>query len=488
MSKTVLELRMDALARHLDEAKDPYGWIGQLSLDTLPEGNLWITAVKAIQDEAEAQRLLLQQERDSLANGSHSKHDAWRTYGAVRRKSDEIFREFLDLLGGLALRDRIRDEYVCRFADELIRECAAVVGRVSSFAIPAFEDALPSTLRRAARVRFPDWHLWTLPLVAYEYSHIAMRETNFRAFAAELADEDSRSDVDKLIDNATTSVTETVNSEQVRDMAVATLDQARSQPSTAHDELSQLAQLLQRAGEQTAADMVDASARAAPEYWELALRRAEVLLADAFATFTTGPAYACAELVLRLDPAAPAQPERPPDSDRAAMILAILQQMGDPGGPPPFAEFGQKLQGYWQAALEGVDPDGRTRRSLDPPLDAGRVLTRFRQGVIRPRQAEYSKSDWQLAQQLGDSWLSALQRQRELALPADPGAYRLRDALNAAWHSRLDVMQRNPDEDHDPAAAQIEKATRQLCDEILARHSPGLGGGPPHGGLALRPH
>ncbi|HYA50591.1 MAG TPA: hypothetical protein VEG33_05425, partial [Streptosporangiaceae bacterium] len=231
MNTTVLQLRMEALAKHLMEAQDPNTWLRNLELSPKPDKNLWLKAVEAIGKEAENLLADLREAMDA-SQEEISPAEKWSTYFRIQERSHEIFREFLYLLGGLALRDRIHDEFACRFADELISECAEFVGKQTSFSIPAVEDPLSSTLRRVARVNFPDWHLWMLPLVAHEYGQVVVRETNLVRFVSELAQEKSEPVLDDLY-TAMASRLEAIDSKDIRTMASAYIEQAREEPRKA---------------------------------------------------------------------------------------------------------------------------------------------------------------------------------------------------------------------------------------------------------------
>lgn len=486
MTLTVLQLRLEALAGHLDMARNPFGWFDMLELKSWrPEEHPWRSAVEMVQSEAQRARWSLNAEIAGLEDGTRSEQDAWRTYAEVKQKSDAIFREFMDLLGGLALRDRLKEEYVCRFADELIKDCAADVGRASLFSIPAFEDPLSSTLRRAARVRFPDWHLWTLPMVAYEYGHVALRDVYFEQFVKELTIDQSGSDIDQIVDRAQQEVAELAVTTSTTDWVQANLRGIANDRSDAPRVLDTAADFLLRGGEPDVAEFLRKAAATAADYLSFGEAHVMVLLSDAFATFTTGPAYACASLFFRLDPCAQASPGRPADAERAELILAMLEEMNSAAAAKPATEFTDiigDLRTYWNAVAiaGGIDPD-----SVTPTLDAARIRTGLEQAFARPK-AEYSKRDWYHAQQQSGIWMRALAGDDSLRDPDEISGFRLRDALNVAWHCRLRALADLDRGEQQDAKEAIEKAARQMCDSITG---PALIGGivPTFGGPAQRP-
>jgi len=466
MVTTVLKLRMEALAQHLREAQDPSIWLGSLQLSPMPDKNLWFKAVEAIQREADS--LLADLEAD-LESPTDDAEKLWKDYFRIYERSHEIFRESLELLGGLALRDRIHEEYACRFADELISECAEFVGKPTSFAIPATEDALSSTLRRVARISFPDWHLWALPLVAHEYGQVVVRETaSFDRFVDELASQASKPVLDENYNDLKSALPAIANS-GLRRIAHDQIAQAELEPRTAADKMESLALML-RADEADIGERAQKAARSIKASLDSATNQARVLVADVFATYTAGPAYACAALMLRLNPNSPPVPGRPTDEERAETILAVLAQMdaATPNPPPPFAKVGQSLQSSWTLLLDGSgrhDPPGQVH------LDAAHALSMIKKRMLRD-QAEFTKADWIEAESLGNAWWIKINAGQKPDVSANvlPNIdhLRLRDVLNAAWQCRLLVIEQAQPEDASNATDKVTDAARQLCDRILA--------------------
>ena len=476
MATTVFQLRMEALAQHLEEAKDPDTWLGSLQLSSLRlDKNLWLKAVEDIVKEAENLLADLRKAMD------------WDTYFQIYERSHEIFRESLELLGGLALRDRIQEEYACRFADELISECATLVGKTTSFAIPATEDMLASTLRRVARVTFPDWHLWALPLVAHEYGQVVVRESPILSrFVDELAQEESEPTFNKLYEELRSGL-QPIGSSELRTIAMEYLTRAQQEPGKAADEIERFARRLS-VTEADIGEKAQATAGEIKDCLEGATNRARVLVADAFATFTAGPAYACAVLMLRLNPNTSHLAGRPTDEERARTILAVLAEMNSSAPPPPpFSEVYESLEASWTLLVEdsgGDDPSPRAG-----PLNAAGALTSIKNRMVRPERAGYTKDDWIRAQQWGNDWLLAVRNGRMPEIPVDAAALgdvRFRDVLNAAWHCRLQIIEKLPPADVKSATDKVTDAAHKLCDLILANR-PEVKGPLYFGGPAPRP-
>lgn len=469
MATTVLQLRMEALAKQLMEAQNPTTWLSSLQLSSLKlDKNLWFKAVEAIEKDAENLRVDLQKAMDSYIAKESDTEKIWDTYLQIYERSHDIFRESLQLLGGLALRNSIQEEYACRFADELISECAELIGRTASFAIPT-ENTLSSTLRRVARVTFPDWHLWALPLVAHEYGQVVVRESPALSnFVDEVAQESSKPTFDQLYE-ALRSRLQSIGSSDLRTIAMEYLTRPEREPGKAADVIENFAPML-RAYDPSIGELAHATVGQIRDCLDRATNRARVLVADAFATFTAGPAYACATLMLRLNPNTQLLAGRPSDEERARTILAVLAEMdASEPPPPPFEKVHESLEASWALLVEGSGSDDTSPR-VEWPINAADALTRIKNRMVRPDRAGYTKDDWIKAQGWSDDWRLEISNGRTPGIPVDAatrGDVRFRDVLNAAWHCRLQVIEQLPPQDVESATGKIADTARQLCDRIL---------------------
>jgi hypothetical protein len=473
MHKSLLHLRMQALSQHLKDIRDPRIWLDHLDLAHPPERNMWLTAVRGIGREADNVLSELDKAMASLAgpDGEAAVSDAWSCYSESIRRSEEIFRDCMELLGGIALRDRLTDEFVWNFADELISECAEAVSQQTSFAIPAFEDTLSSTMRRVARVNFPDWDLWTLPLVAHEYGQVVLRETALGNLVRELAREENEPQVLRVIPTLRDSL-DTVDSDDTRRWVTTTLKQVEDDPTTAVPKLQNLADFLS-IGEGAIADLARASARTIGESQQEAEDRLGILVAEVFATFSTGPAYACAAVILRLNPASSGGPGRPSDTERAEVVLETLKHLTQ-GPPPHFGDIEKSLETEWSTLVAGIKPglpqagensdsSAETAQDSDSSsntMDVERVLRHIRDRVPRPEKAEYTAALWRRAKTLGDGWYGSIKEQ-DKPEPDVKDSDRLRDVFNAAWYARLEAMREGASED-------IAKAIESLATVAIA--------------------
>jgi hypothetical protein len=434
MPRTMLQVRLQALERHIQEAQDPSKWKDTLALERfVVDDKLWNIAIENIHDEAMAQHDAIKKLMRDLAEGKTKESLAWRRYTRIQADSEQIFRECRELLGGLALRDRINEEQVCHFADELIKELATAVGRMSRFTIPVLDQSLSSTLRRVATVQFPEWNIWTLPLVAYEYAQVVIDELR-----------------------------------RLRELVGQLAEAAAPAPAR------------RRRRSRTAPTATDGDTQAARANRQNKMR---ILLADAVATYTTGPAYACAALILRLNPFAAATSNQPSDEDRAAVILGVLGAMSQ-GKPPPFAEIATKLGEYWKESVAAARKKDGNEPTVDltPPIHLDEVIEALKRSFFRPGIA-YTGEDWLAAQQWSGAWIQEIQdNKRALTLPKSIGADRsLRDALNACWHCRVATAEGFTPSQAGAAQKLVERISDvgwSLCKAIIERPPPSEGSAP----------
>jgi hypothetical protein len=93
----------------------------------------------------------------------------WASLQKTASSADPIFAEYVELLGGVALRDTGLDEGISAVVDELWRTFVPGGGKSNFIAIPSRQRDLKHTLARIIRVMLPDWTIWTLPATALEF-------------------------------------------------------------------------------------------------------------------------------------------------------------------------------------------------------------------------------------------------------------------------------------------------------------------------------
>jgi hypothetical protein len=405
----ILADRLSVLEQNLERAKDPSSWKEKLDLQHVKfEDKIWNLAIMDIKREFNRICSELAQLQSQLSAGCATGPAEWRRYTNIYLASQELFRDSLELIGGLALREKLLDQDICRLTDGLIFNCAESMMTTTSPTIAAHLELPPRILRRVVRMRYPEWTIWTIPLAAYEFGHIAVREIDeLKKYCAKQAEEAVR-------------------------------------PAQAGDEIDN--DQLQRA-----------------------VRSVETLMADAFATYTLGPAYACAALLLHFSPIAdePGTEFGPSGTQRATLVLGILKGMGKgrrPDDANAFAPVLKELHKRWDAIQQPVDATSQPIR-----LDPSDVLDMFRQELddYRPqvryptdRLKEHIYGGWWVAQQWEEHWENELgYHTGRLTTPAMSSNGKLRDGLNAAWLCRLRT---------DPALLpDVEAAAQELCLAIV---------------------
>lgn len=414
MTDLILADRLAALEQSLARAKDPSTWKAKLDLHNVEvEDRIWNLAIMDIRREAGRIIDALTTIKGAVSAGTSGPAE-WRQYIELRQASQDLCRDSLELIGGLALRDKLLDQEICQLTDELILSCSENMITISStsLTIPAHLELPPRMLRRVVRMRFSEWTIWTLPLAAYEFGLIAIEEVpELQSFCTKQAEE--------------------------------------------------AAQTGQAAADGTPAD---------GDRLQQVLRHIKILMADAFATYTLGPAYACPALLLEFSPipGGPGLEAGPSGAQRAAMVLSILERMGQSENPDDgnaFAFVLKELRKWWEVIQQ---PAGDTEGIM---LDPAEVLDIFSMELheVRP-QVRYPTAllnqsiygGWPVAGQWQEHWRNELaQRTGRLTIPETVRATsKLRDGLNAAWLARL----RMPAED----LTYVETAAQELCMAIIS--------------------
>jgi hypothetical protein len=110
-------------------------------------------------------------EVDLRKNGANFQH-LWKTlFATTNAVSQTIFTEYIEFLGGFALRDTGFDAGISRVADEMLQSYSTRKN-LYMMAIPTRQQAVAMTLARIVRVTFPDWTIWSLPSTAHEFWHV----------------------------------------------------------------------------------------------------------------------------------------------------------------------------------------------------------------------------------------------------------------------------------------------------------------------------
>ena len=109
---------------------------------------------------------------------------AWDEYAhKLELDSQPVLTEYVEFLGGLALRHTGLDAGICQIADELI----STVDRIERagfgpLTIPARYEAVTAEVARIIRFGYPEWTIWALPLVAHQFGHLVVSNRELQDF------------------------------------------------------------------------------------------------------------------------------------------------------------------------------------------------------------------------------------------------------------------------------------------------------------------
>jgi hypothetical protein len=427
MVDPILNARLDVLEQELNLTNNPGSWFQKLCLNRLESEDLtkeWYKFANLLGDYLQGQKRILddirrklkeiEQQDDQAAREVMSQ--AWADYTRALDRSQVLFREFLEYIGGLIFRDKEFDAQICELADELIRFCSGLVFTGSSMSVPAARDSLAKSVGWMVRVRFPEWTIWTLPFAAYEYGHVVLNEFNR---------------LKGLIN------------EEVHNW-LSTDPEFQNLPAEKQEIEKREGPLKERAESYV-----------------------KEFLADAFATYLMGPAYAFPAILLRFDPSSPLSHHRPPDSHRAYVVLEILESMNK-GHLKPYDWVISYLTEKWAETRERVNAAEITNAEK-AQLDA--LVTGWSNfpPMFMPT-AKYPDSGpdgWLIAAGWAQEWSNQLNAPGGQLEPLDgiDHSSRLRDVLNAAWICRVRGNGDNTPVDM-AKISQIATAAKNLMEEI----------------------
>jgi hypothetical protein len=174
----------------------------------------------------------------------------------------------------------------------------------------------------------------------------------------------------------------------------------------------------------------------------------EEFMADAFATYTMGPAYAFACILLRFEPPSAYEDRRelPSDAKRAQMIFKILEMNNTDGR---YDEIIKQLKEEWKAALEQAK--GQTKE-ISQIIQEGENQPEQLVNLLKEKDylqfleiATYPSAGWSRANRLKNFLLNEdkkiLENLDKVSQEDWKGALMFddeyRDVLNAAWLCRI---------------------------------------------------
>ncbi len=318
-------------------------------------------------------------------------------------KLERYWTEYLDFVAGLSLRHEGLDQGLSEIADAMTRELQGQSDSLGALAIPGREGS-EGIVPKIVYLRFPEWSVWSLPLAAHELWLIAAESK--------------------------AAIATTFYLKAARDLRNV----------------------------QGAVDWADPEQRS--------LRpgsRIKPLLADAFATFTLGPAYAWSALLLALDPA------KPENKFRSQVIFYVLDRLAGASNGTALAKSimtdRKELARFWQSAVEQAGgtmeplPNG-VSAWLDSLLDHIQSLRKL---AFSTEQWDAEQEDWQTSFTSYANNLDEIEAQKtamQLLETLEPKSIRF--ALNAAWKARL-AQPENADG--------IALLCREICKKLAANDS-----------------
>jgi hypothetical protein len=202
-----------------------------------------------------------------------------------------------------------------------------------------------------------------------------------------------------------------------------------------------------------------------------------VLVADAFATYFLGPAYACAEILMRLNPAEAFSGSRL-IAKRAAVILSVLRQMSKnaPGIEDHYAEITSRLAVEWADALRQTGWDGSVDgdaaeawpglRQLTGLMDEEQETIDRLLRAFEPLVYAWIVSDIAVWPNV-EEWAAKLKNGQELLASDLGGLAELRYVLNAAWRARIAVRPGETDVDDPRQLAEIAQVVERLLWSLV---------------------
>jgi hypothetical protein len=353
--------------------------------------------IEKIDDSLKALKALAEEGINNKPTVNNTIDAAWKEYAEIMSEQIRLFSfsDYVEFLGGLALRDAGLDEGICQIADELVQSCGSI-GKTNwnALTIPANNEAV--TLARSIRMGFPEWTLWAVPLTAHELGHVLITAGRNR-----LEIGNTNTQWEKYIFNQVMGRNKKVQRDR---------------------------------------------------------QHLLIYLADAFATYAMGPAYACSAILLRFNPlsAYTDGDKYPADAKRAYVILNMLRRMlaNDKQDTPPYDKTVDRLEAGWNAALARVNSPTPLSQAQKDQLEG---FNSYMLGQLSKGKGLYRGRRLKRTRAALDSLL-ANQPSSEILKGDEEG----RDVLNAAWECRIENK-------YD--LAKLQTSVQHLWDLIIEQKS-----------------
>jgi len=349
---------------------------------------------------------------------------AWNGYAALSENNSRIYREFLEAMLGLAIRRKSIDESdrICKIADVLIENMKSYGANGKRLAIPASHEAYSRTLARLVRMRFPEWTIWSLSLVAHEFGHVVIEDN----------------------------------------------------PDLANFVKSESEALAEKDPEYVPGTSDPAEKRRNERILRREFCRLRQLMADAFAVHRIGPSYVCSLVLLRLSPLESESDGGLRDAERAVVSIQVLREMSkaDPQ-PPAYEEIVKHLENEWNGMMQrsGVTP--LPQAAVDALCELAKILknTLDDQLAGTAYKLYLPAGGWNVAYGWYANWKQESKiAANKLSIPEGiTGAGKIYDVLNAAWAYRLFA---NP-----VSLEPVSNIARATCEAIMSKQETDTRGG-----------
>lgn len=311
---------------------------------------------------------------------------SWRDLRTLQADATKLFDECLAFMQGALAREANLDDGICSLTDALLDNLAEWSDIPwGRFTLLATSEFLRDTAE-IIRIRHPEVSVWTMPIAAHEFGHYLGPQLRH-----------SR------------------NGESVYPFQERLKAADESRGTMAHSE----------------------------DWYHL-----QELFADLFATYTLGPAYAAAFIILRMNAADAhvGSTTHPSGAQRVHGILWTLDRVASTGAGlrrEPFREVSTLLADFWKSSLAEAQPQGAFST-----IDAGLIEERMGEllGLLSdntPPRLAFGRADWNRV----ESILPALLDESDpgaLARMEMPEGVTRRDILNAAWLARLSSGDASP--------------------------------------------
>lgn len=355
--------------------------------------------------------------KKAVADKKLEPQEAWQKY----RDDKQIVQRALDLcleyIGGVAVRRWRMDEGICDFGEYLVSENlkqGASWGSVTIVGAKGFFHPAAQTTQ-IIRLRFPEWDIWSLPFIAYEFGRWIVGEEYIEGIKEFFKEEKDRMLRLITVGDVTTLV-------EIGDLTKDEIEDG---------EIKNLAPEFRalRADYQTKTQSAEEVGRTIDQKSDWM----KELFANAFATYFLGPAYAYAQVCLRLDPIEALQdrPLTPSLACRVGLMLQMLREMNEEKREEydkgPYEAACQRLETQWERTIQTLQPGYKAAFDYGPPYSrwASRLYNIFKTTYS---DKGFSHDDWKAAKELGTQFGKDD--------PSIGSSVSLPVILNAAWHSR----------------------------------------------------